>query len=91
MIAFFAQISDPRFGSTYMTLFNTVRSVGFLISNMLLLEMVDILTFNKCSSDIKNDCPVPNVKDVRNCNFLFFTFLRNNKIYYLYLNMIVVL
>ncbi|VVC28219.1 Major facilitator superfamily domain,Acetyl-coenzyme A transporter 1 [Cinara cedri] len=54
VFAFFSQISDPRFGGTYMTLFNTIFFVGWIIPNTIVYKMVSILTFNRCSKYPEN-------------------------------------
>lgn len=63
VFAFFSQISDPRFGGTYMSLFKTIFFVGWLIPNTLVLKMVSILTFSQCSKNTKN-CSTDSI-DVR--------------------------
>lgn len=65
LFAFFCQISDPRFGGTYMTLFNTFYFSGWLLSNTLALKLVDIFTINACSVDISNTCSTQNLTNVR--------------------------
>jgi len=65
MIAFFSRISDIRFGGMYMTLLNTVRSIGWVIPNTSFLKMVDVLTFNSCSNDVQNSCSTPDLENVR--------------------------
>lgn len=67
VFAFFSQISDPRFGGTYMTLFNTTFFVGWLIPNTIILKMVSILTFNNKSKGVVNCSLI----DVRPFHFLF--------------------
>lgn len=65
MISFYTRISDPRFGGTYMTLLNTVRNLGWSISNTTIIMMVDILTFKKCSNNIQNSCSTEHLKNVK--------------------------
>ncbi|XP_050522845.1 acetyl-coenzyme A transporter 1-like isoform X1 [Daktulosphaira vitifoliae] len=55
-MGFFAKISDPRFGGTYMTMLNTVSNIGASWTATASLCMVDWLTFKSCSSDSKNNC-----------------------------------
>lgn len=43
-MAFFAQISDPAMGGTYMTLLNTFSNLGSKWPNMLVLSLVDFAT-----------------------------------------------
>jgi PAT family acetyl-CoA transporter-like MFS transporter 1 len=63
LIAFFCKISDPRFGGTYMTLYNTFYFLGWLIPNTFVLKLNDILTFSKCTNNVENTC---NTKDLKN-------------------------
>lgn len=48
VMAFFAKISDPSVGGTYMTLLNTICNLGGNWPTSLVLWMVDILTWKKC-------------------------------------------
>lgn len=48
MMAFFAQISDPKMGGTYMTLLNTVNNFGGNWPATLVLSIVDRLTWKEC-------------------------------------------
>lgn len=68
LFAFFARISDPRFGGMYMTLLNTVTSIGWHIPNTLALNLVELLSFNKCSNDAQNMCFTQDSKNVRIIN-----------------------
>lgn len=61
----FVRISDPRFGGTYMTLFNTFYFLGYLVSNTIVLKLIAIFTFSECSNDINNNCSTPDLKNVR--------------------------
>jgi len=65
LIAFFCKISDPRFGGTYMTLYNTFYFLGWLIPNTFALKLIDILTFNECSNNVQNTCSSEELKNVR--------------------------
>lgn len=49
-MAFFAKISDPAIGGTYMTLLNTVANIGGTWPQALALWFVDLLTLKKCST-----------------------------------------
>lgn len=49
VMAFFAKISDPAVGGTYMTLLNTVCNLGGNWPTSIVLWMVDILTWKKCN------------------------------------------
>lgn len=56
MTAFFAKVSDPRVGGTYMTLWNTVENLGGTWPGTIALWMVDILTWQECDSiDTRSD------------------------------------
>lgn len=49
VMAFFARISDPVVGGTYMTLLNTVTNLGGNWPATLSLWMVDPLTWKQCT------------------------------------------
>ncbi|XP_047991733.1 acetyl-coenzyme A transporter 1 [Leguminivora glycinivorella] len=49
VMAFFAKVSDPAVGGTYMTLLNTVSNLGTNWPNTLALWAIDHLTFKNCS------------------------------------------
>lgn len=63
--AFFSQISDSRFGGTYMTLLNTVSNFGMTFSTSIGLKFIDFLTIKKCSNDSNNDCSTVDLENVR--------------------------
>lgn len=63
-LSFFIKISDPRFGGTYLTLLNTARNLSWVIPNTVVLKMVDILTFNKCSNDGHGSCSTTGFQNV---------------------------
>ncbi|OXA64706.1 Acetyl-coenzyme A transporter 1 [Folsomia candida] len=50
-VAFITKISDPAYGATYATLFNTGINVGAIGSEAVSLWLVDPLTVKSCSSD----------------------------------------
>ena len=50
VMAFFARVSDPKVGGTYMTLLNTLTNLGGNWPSTLALWMVDGLTLRKCLS-----------------------------------------
>lgn len=50
VMAFFAKVSDPAVGGTYMTLLNTVSNLGTNWPNTLALWAIDHLTFKKCTA-----------------------------------------
>nr|CAG4644720.1 EOG090X04K8 [Leptodora kindtii] len=60
VMAFFAKVSDPAVGGTYMTLLNTVCNLGGNWPSTLALWSVDTLTWKSCqgsSADLHfNDC-----------------------------------
>lgn len=47
-MAFFAKISDPTVGGTYMTLLNTLCNLGGNWPNTLILWLTDVLTWRQC-------------------------------------------
>eukprot|EP00514_Thraustochytrium_sp_LLF1b_P006504 CAMPEP_0184532014 /NCGR_PEP_ID=MMETSP0198_2-20121128/13905_1 /TAXON_ID=1112570 /ORGANISM="Thraustochytrium sp., Strain LLF1b" /LENGTH=472 /DNA_ID=CAMNT_0026924511 /DNA_START=94 /DNA_END=1513 /DNA_ORIENTATION=+ len=48
IMAFFAQVSDPAIGGTYMTMLNTMANLGGKWPNQFVLFMVDHLTWKTC-------------------------------------------
>merc|ERR1712002_639536 len=50
IMAFFAQVSDPAVGGTYMTLLNTITNLGGNWPSTLALWCVDSLTYTQCSA-----------------------------------------
>lgn len=65
LIAFFCKISDPRFGGTYMTLYNTFYFLGWLIPNTFVLRLIDISTLSECSNNVENTCYTKDLQNVR--------------------------
>ncbi|CAH0382597.1 unnamed protein product [Bemisia tabaci] len=55
-MAFFARISDPAVGGTYMTLLNTLCNLGGTWTSTVALWFVDSLTWKSCSNNSANDC-----------------------------------
>ncbi|CAH1397550.1 unnamed protein product [Nezara viridula] len=56
-MAFFAVISDPVVGGTYMTLLNTLNNLGGTWTTTTALALVDFTTVKSCSnSTLNNDC-----------------------------------
>ena len=49
-MAFFARISDPAIGGTYMTFLNTLTNLGNMWPNSFTLWFVDFLTWKDCVS-----------------------------------------
>ncbi|KAJ2949050.1 hypothetical protein O0L34_g5991 [Tuta absoluta] len=66
VMAFFAKVSDPAVGGTYMTLLNTVSNLGTNWPNTLALWAIDHLTYKQCSSPEHSDntCSSPTEVDV---------------------------
>nr|CAD7447878.1 unnamed protein product [Timema bartmani] len=57
VMAFFARVSDPAVGGTYMTLLNTLSNLGGNWPSTLALWLVDSFTYRTCSVDsVDNDC-----------------------------------
>lgn len=56
VMAFFARISDPAVGGTYMTLLNTLSNLGGNWPTTVVLWMVDVLTWKRCSNSDDNVC-----------------------------------
>lgn len=48
MTAFFAKVSDPKIGATYMTLWNTAETLGATWPGTISLYLIDTLTWRKC-------------------------------------------
>lgn len=55
VMAFYAKVSDPTVGGTYMTLLNTVSNLGTNWPNTLALWAIDHLTFKSCSAPELSD------------------------------------
>uniref|UniRef100_A0A2M4AAL5 Putative acetyl-coa transporter n=1 Tax=Anopheles triannulatus TaxID=58253 RepID=A0A2M4AAL5_9DIPT len=64
VMAFFARISDPAVGGTYMTLLNTLSNLGGNWPTTVVLWLVDYLTWRRCSIDESNDCADSTQKSV---------------------------
>lgn len=63
-MAFFAKVSDPAVGGTYMTLLNTLCNLGGNWPATAALWFVDPLTFRQCSTDNANDCSTITEREV---------------------------
>lgn len=73
VMAFFAKISDPAVGGTYMTLLNTVCNLGGNWPTTVMLWLVDVLTWRKCDGAEAledNDCSNSKEMEVRGVLFL---------------------
>lgn len=55
-MAFFAKVSDPAVGGTYMTFLNTLANLGGNWPATATLWFVDTLTWKRCSTNSTNDC-----------------------------------
>ncbi|XP_073970578.1 acetyl-coenzyme A transporter 1 isoform X2 [Rhodnius prolixus] len=60
-MAFYAVISDPSAGGTYMTLLNTLSNLGGTWTTTVALWLVDPLTQKYCSTVADNDCSESNL------------------------------
>lgn len=49
IMAFFAKVSDPKIGGTYMTLLNTISNLGGNWPATLVLWLVDPLSMKECT------------------------------------------
>ena len=47
-MTYFAQISDPRFGGSYMSLFNTISNLGHNMYVSPVLSLIDLLSRRQC-------------------------------------------
>lgn len=47
-MSYYAQISDPRFGGSYMSLFNTLSNFGHNVYVSPFLKMIDIASKKDC-------------------------------------------
>mmetsp|Transcript_18733 Transcript_18733/g.30597 ORF Transcript_18733/g.30597 Transcript_18733/m.30597 type:complete len:515 (+) Transcript_18733:249-1793(+) len=54
IMGFFAQVSDPAIGGTYMTLLNTIANLGGKWPNQLVLFLVDHVTLRDCDETGEN-------------------------------------
>jgi len=79
VMAFFAQISDPVVGGTYMTLLNTLANLGGNWPSTLALRMVDPLTSKLCTSSngtlFDNDCSTSSLTEVSLLNAVVYLML----------------
>ncbi|RKP19668.1 hypothetical protein ROZALSC1DRAFT_28756 [Rozella allomycis CSF55] len=69
MGAFFAQISDPVIGGTYMTILNTFSNLGGTWPKFFVLESIDYLTKAECSvRDPISNSTFSCIKNVEQCS-----------------------
>ncbi|CAH0398378.1 unnamed protein product [Chilo suppressalis] len=66
VMAFYAKVSDPTVGGTYMTLLNTVSNLGTNWPNTLALWAIDHLTFKRCTAPL-NDNTCSSVEETELC------------------------
>lgn len=57
VMAFFARVSDPMVGGTYMTLLNTVTNLGGNWPSTMALWLVDPLTSKQCQGNLNTTLP----------------------------------
>ena len=72
IMAFFAKISDPTIGGTFMTLLNTISNLGSNWPSTLMLWLVDPLTQKQCNGAVgqeSNTCGSPDLIEV--CENIF--------------------
>ncbi|CEL99644.1 unnamed protein product [Vitrella brassicaformis CCMP3155] len=62
-MAFFAKISDPSIGGTYMTFLNTIANLGGKWTTTLSLWLMDPLTIRRCPDDQPLPIPLPIADD----------------------------
>lgn len=74
VMAFFARISDPAVGGTYMTLLNTLSNLGGNWPGTLALWMVDSLTYKQCSApELQNNTCIT-AEETEVIFFILYTF-----------------
>lgn len=54
-MSYYAQISDPRFGGSYMSLFNTLSNFGHNVYVSPFLKMIDIASKKECVLPSRNN------------------------------------
>lgn len=64
-MAFFAKISDPAVGGTYMTLLNTLCNMGGNWPTSIILWLVDVLTWRQCQAGVASTYADPAVPQFR--------------------------
>lgn len=69
LLTFFNQISDIRFGGTYITLLGTFRSIGWAIPNSSIMFMASALTIHKCTNYKNSTCSTSESIHVRQLNY----------------------
>ena len=67
VMAFYAQISDPAMGGTYMTLLNTLTNLGGIWCGTLVLWFVDVLSFKDCVGVADSTLDCDTMKELEVC------------------------
>lgn len=61
IMAFFARISDPAVGGTYMTFLNTITNLGNMWPGSFTLWFVDFITWKQCVPDFEEELDSPTI------------------------------
>lgn len=69
MMAFFARISDPSIGGTYMTLLNTIANLGSKWPNILFLWILPHLTYSQCIFSPSAEVVRIDTNSTHNCHY----------------------
>ena len=67
-MAFFARVSDPAVGGTYMTLLNTLSNLGGVWTSTAGLWFVDVLTWKSCIGANTTDLTCTSKINEKVCN-----------------------
>lgn len=68
-MTYFAMISDPAIGGTYMTLLNTVTNLGSKWPNIMALYFLPLLTFSQCQDPSTGLLlPLENITSINDCS-----------------------
>lgn len=67
-ISFYASISDPKIGGTNMTLLTTISNLGNAFSKTGALWLIELLTFKRCSNDLRKTYSSTNNHKVEQLN-----------------------
>ncbi|GLH02093.1 Acetyl-coenzyme A transporter 1 [Gryllus bimaculatus] len=67
VMAFFARVSDPAVGGTYMTLLNTLSNLGGNWPATLALWLVDSLTYKECTATTLLDNTCSSTTEINEC------------------------
>ncbi len=55
IMAFFAKVSDPAIGGTYMTLLNTMANLGSILPNQMILFLINQVSWKYCKNTQAHD------------------------------------